>query len=203
MTSIRAFSEILQDPDLNSGDGPKYAMIIQDGTQRLTRLLDDLLDLSVLENGQVTLDLQPVRLRDILDSAQVSANVNDVITIRRNAGREDVVLLTDPDRLTQVFINLISNAAKYCEADTAELRIYVSDTARGVTLDFIDNGSGVDKAYQDIIFEKFARTSDHSKAGGAGLGLAICREIISNLGGQISYLPGQRGAAFRVRLPHG
>jgi signal transduction histidine kinase len=178
-------------------------MIIQAETQRLTRLLDDLLDLSVLENGQVTLDLQPVRLRDILDSAQVSANVNDVITIRRNAGREDVVLLTDPDRLTQVFINLISNAAKYCEADTAELRIYVSDTARGVTLDFIDNGSGVDKAYQDIIFEKFARTSDHSKAGGAGLGLAICREIISNLGGQISYLPGQRGAAFRVRLPHG
>jgi light-regulated signal transduction histidine kinase (bacteriophytochrome) len=44
-------------------------------------------------------------------------------------------------------------------------------------------------------------TSDHSKAGGAGLGLAICREIISNLGGQISYLPGQRGAAFRVSLP--
>ena len=202
MTSIRAFSEILQNPDLNSGDGSKYAMIIQDETKRLTRLLDDLLDLSVLENGQVTLDLQPARLRDILDSAQVSANVDDVITIRRNAGREDVVLLTDPDRLTQVFINLIANAAKYCEADTAELRIYVSDTARGVTLDFIDNGSGVDKAHQEIIFEKFARTSDHSKAGGAGLGLAICREIISNLGGQISYLPGQRGAAFRVRLPH-
>jgi Na+/proline symporter/signal transduction histidine kinase len=203
MTSIRAFSEILQDPDLKSGDRPKYAMIIQDETQRLTRLLDDLLDLAVLENGQVTLDLQPANLRNILDRAQASANVDDVIKIYRTVGREELMLLTDPDRLTQVFINLISNAAKYCEADTAELQIYVSDTARGVTLDFIDNGSGVDKAHQDMIFEKFASASDHSKAGGAGLGLAICREIINNLGGQIAYLPGQRGAAFRVSLPIG
>ena len=52
-----------------------------------------------------------------------------------------------------------------------------------------------------MIFEKFARASDYTKAGGAGLGLAICREIISNLGGQIFYLPGQRGAAFRISLP--
>ena len=54
-----------------------------------------------------------------------------------------------------------------------------------------------------MIFEKFTRASDHSKAGGAGLGFAICREIISNLGGQITYLLGQRGAAFRVSLPIG
>ena len=72
-----------------------------------------------------------------------------------------------------------------------------------VALDFIDNGSGIDEAHQDMIFEKFTRASDHSKAGGAGLGFAICREIISNLGGQITYLLGQRGAAFRVSLPIG
>ena len=68
-------------------------------------------------------------------------------------------------------------------------------------MDFIDNGAGVDKANHDMIFEKFARASDHTKAGGAGIGLAICSEIISNLGGQIFYLPGQRGAAFRISLP--
>ena len=67
--------------------------------------------------------------------------------------------------------------------------------------DFIDNGSGIPKESQGIIFEKFARLSDQSRAGGAGLGLAICREVMANLGGTITYLPGQRGAAFRVTLP--
>jgi signal transduction histidine kinase len=201
MTSIRAFSEILQNPDLSDGDRPKYARIIEDETQRLTRLLDDLLDLSVLENGQVSLDLRQVRLREILDRAQASANVDEQLRIRRSAGREDISILTDPDRLTQVFINLMSNAAKYCEAQRPELTVIVTEAPAAITVDFIDNGAGVDHANQDMIFEKFARASDHSKAGGAGLGLAICREIITNLGGQISYLPGQRGAAFRVSLP--
>ena len=201
MTSIRAFSEILQDTDLEAGDRPRYAMIIQEETQRLTRLLDDLLDLSVLENGQVALDLQSINLCDILNRAVASANVDDVINIRRNTSREDVVFLTDPGRLTQVFINLMSNAAKYCIVPAAELRINVSATAGVLIVDFIDNGSGIDKVNQDIIFEKFARVSDHSKAGGAGLGLSICREIINNLGGQVAYLPGQHGAAFRISLP--
>ena len=65
----------------------------------------------------------------------------------------------------------------------------------------IDNGAGIPAASQAIIFEKFARATDDAKAGGAGLGLAICREILANLGGSIDYLPGQQGAAFRVTLP--
>jgi signal transduction histidine kinase len=68
-------------------------------------------------------------------------------------------------------------------------------------VDFIDNGAGIPKESQAMIFEKFARLSDEARAGGAGLGLAICREVMANLGGTITYLPGQRGAAFRVTLP--
>jgi signal transduction histidine kinase len=70
-----------------------------------------------------------------------------------------------------------------------------------VQIDFIDNGSGIPKKSQSLIFEKFARLTDTSRAGGAGLGLAICREIMTNLGGSIDYLPGQGGAGFRVSLP--
>jgi len=70
-----------------------------------------------------------------------------------------------------------------------------------VSVDFIDNGSGIPEKSQSIIFEKFSRLTDISRAGGAGLGLAICREIMANLGGSIEYLPGQGGAAFRVSLP--
>ena len=65
----------------------------------------------------------------------------------------------------------------------------------------IDKGAGIPKEAQGLIFEKFARLTDERRAGGAGLGLAICREIMTNLGGNVAYLPGQSGAAFRVTVP--
>ena len=70
-----------------------------------------------------------------------------------------------------------------------------------MTVDFIDNGGGIPARSRGVIFEKFARLTDHASAGSAGLGLAICREVIGRLGGNIDYLPGQQGAAFRVTLP--
>ena len=71
----------------------------------------------------------------------------------------------------------------------------------GLAVDFVDNGRGIAAENQELIFEKFSRLGDTSHAGGAGLGLAICREIMDRLGGSIAYLPGQGGAAFRVTLP--
>jgi signal transduction histidine kinase len=114
---------------------------------------------------------------------------------------EKLALVTDPDRLAQVFINLIANARKYCDADDPELKIAVRRRGGQVTVDFVDNGSGIPRESQSLIFEKFSRLTDQARAGGAGLGLAICREIMANLGGSVSYLPGQGGAAFRVTLP--
>ena len=121
--------------------------------------------------------------------------------LSRDLPAEAIFLRTDPDRLAQVFINLISNARKYCDAARPELRISVRQKGARVVVDFIDNGGGIPKDSQALIFEKFARLTDQTRAGGAGLGLAICREIMANLGGSISYLPGQGGAAFRVTLP--
>jgi signal transduction histidine kinase len=112
-----------------------------------------------------------------------------------------VRLVTDPDRLAQVFINLVMNCRKYCRVEEPRLRI-LSRLRDGVAeIDFVDNGPGIATGEQEMIFEKFARGGDSRAAGGAGLGLAICREILARLGGSISYLPGQGGAAFRVRLP--
>jgi hypothetical protein len=69
-----------------------------------------------------------------------------------------------------------------------------------VVIDFTDNGSGIPAEKQAVIFEKFSRIGQ-TTVDGAGLGLAICREIMERLGGSVSYLPGQTGAAFRVSLP--
>lgn len=202
MTSIRSFSEILREENLADEDKEKYANIIHSEAQRLTRLLDDLLDLSVLENGQVNLNFEVANFTEILDRAVDAAGVSaSALTISRDQVKENFALETDPDRLAQVMINLVSNVVKYCTHETPELRIVVHNLKTTVSIDFIDNGAGIPKSDQGVIFEKFSRLSDHKSAGSAGLGLAICREIMLKLGGTISYLPGQGGAAFRLTLP--
>ncbi|KAF0675011.1 ATP-binding protein [Profundibacterium mesophilum] len=209
MTSIRAFSEILREPNVQGDERMRFSGVIHDEAQRLTRLLDDLLDLSVLENGQVTLNRQRVMLDDVLDAALAATRPRgDGITVIRQGAAGRRFVTTDPDRLAQVFINLIANAGKYCKAERPELRIQTgteTDGAGGAMLcvDFIDNGSGIPPGSQSMIFEKFTRLGDTHAAGSAGLGLAICREIMERLGGTIAYLPGQGGGAFRVRLPAG
>ena len=187
--------------DLSAAERGRYSAIIQEESIRLTRLLDDLLDLTVLESGQVELNPQSINLRDLIDRAIASAGLGDGLNIVRNRERETQILRTDSDRLVQVFINLVSNARKYCDADTPQLTISVTTLRDQVQVDFVDNGSGIAPADQRVIFEKFARLSDHSSAGSAGLGLAISREIMGRLGGSISCLEVDHGAAFRVVLP--
>ena len=202
MTSIRAFSDILRDGDMSADALGRYAGIIHDEAVRLTRLLDDLLDLAVLENGQVTLHEQDGQLSDLLDRAVNATGVDDrTMKIVRSEKDENVDLTTDLDRLAQVFINLISNARKYCDAKSPQLMIRVNQREAEIEIDFIDNGSGIAPENQDLIFEKFSRISDTSKAGGAGLGLAICREVMHRLGGDVTYRVTSKGSAFRVTLP--
>ncbi|MDP5308889.1 ATP-binding protein [Paracoccus spongiarum] len=205
MTSVRAFSEILKTPDLSDEERARFAGIIHDEAGRLTRLLDDLLDLSVLESGRAQLNVTAANLHDLIGRALTAASAtraDRVFTVDRDMPAEHLGVITDTDRLLQVLINVISNARKYCDADRPVLKIRVRrPAAGGAQIDLIDNGSGIDGPRQSLIFEKFARLNDPARAGGAGLGLAICREIMAALGGNITYLPGQGGAAFRIDLP--
>ncbi len=203
MTSIRAFSEILRDTDtMSDSEKVRYAAVIHDETLRLTRLLDDLLDLSVLENGQVTLNTRHGTLQEVIDRAVASATAGNeqTLTIKRSLEEEQLEIHTDLDRLGQVFINLISNAQKYCNAARPVLTISARDRGDRIVIDFVDNGDGIPEDAQKMVFEKFSRVQPE-KAGGAGLGLAICREIMQRLDGDIQYLPNKGGAAFRITLP--
>ncbi|MBY6134934.1 hypothetical protein KUV61_03790 [Nocardioides marinus] len=203
MTSIRAFSEILRDDgQLNAEEQRHYAGIIHDETLRLTRLLNDLLDLSVLENGQVNLNLSEGCLSEVLDHAIAAALAGSErpLRVRRSPELETFRLSSDLDRLAQVFINLISNAQKYCDAAEPELTIAANLSGGRLHVDFTDNGSGVPVEYRQMIFEKFARVRPE-RAGGAGLGLAICREVMQRLGGDVTYLADHAGGAFRVSIP--
>ena len=204
MTSIRAFSELLRD-DPGPEASARFAGIIHGESLRLTRLLDDLLDLSVLESGHVRLAVRVANLHDVIERALAAASATRaerVFTVERDQMAEHIPVITDPDRLMQVLINLISNARKYCDAPRPVIEIRArARPGQGPLIDVIDNGAGIAPDRQALIFEKFARLNDPARAGGAGLGLAISREIMAVLGGTVAYLPGQGGAAFRITLP--
>jgi Na+/proline symporter/nitrogen-specific signal transduction histidine kinase len=203
MTSIRAFSEILRDEgEIPVAEKTRYASIIHDEALRLTRLLNDLLDLSVLESGQVSLNMSAGTLGEVMDHAVSTAlaGSEDAIKVNRDPKSETLRISSDLDRLAQVFINLIANAQKYCDAKSPELTIRVTQGLGEIWIDFTDNGSGVPADHQQLIFEKFSRVSPE-RAGGAGLGLAICREIMQRLEGDIAYMAGQKGGSFRISLP--
>ena len=202
MTSIRSFSEILRDMEgLSSAEKTRYASIIHSETIRLTRLLDDLLDLSVLENGQVSLNARQINLHGVIEQAVTTAQASSArkLDIRRRPRSEDLALFTDGDRLAQVFINIVTNAIKYCDASAPVLEIAVRRQEDEVIIAFTDNGSGIPAEGQNLMFEKFARLGT-GDADGAGLGLAICREIITRLGGSIRYVQHMQGGSFEVVL---
>ncbi len=174
MTSIRAFSDILAEGDVPPEMVAQSGRVIHEEAMRLTRLLDDLLDLSVLEAGTVQLNLRQANLSAMLDQALVAAghvNAERSFVIHRDLPAEQIFVHSDPDRVVQVFINLIANARKYCDAAAPELRIVVRQRGGRVMIDIIDNGRGIAKEAQGLIFEKFARLTDQSRAGGQVLAL--------------------------------
>ncbi len=205
MTSIRTFSEILRDSDpLEPEQLNKFASIIHDESIRLTRLLDDILDLSFMENGRVQLHLETVSVGSVIDRALTTtqAQVQDTgAKILRDKSAEQMLLHTDPDRLSQVLINLITNALRHCGAKNPQIAVLSGVYGDRLIIDVADNGSGIGKDDIGIIFEKFAKLSSKVTAGSAGLGLPISREIVKNLGGTLSYEGTNKGAIFRINLP--
>lgn len=206
MTAIRSFSAILREEGLRPEEVRRFAAIVEGEAERLTRLLDELLDLSILRLGRIRLDPREGLLSDVIDRALAAAGVvpSGPLRVLRDPAAEAIPVCTDLDRLAQVFINLASNARKYCDAPDPELRIVARLRGTEIVVDFIDNGRGIPAAERDLAFESFARLPSapgRAGPGGAGLGLAICREVMERLGGSVTYLPGMGGAAFRVVLP--
>ncbi|MEO9825895.1 MAG: ATP-binding protein [Paracoccaceae bacterium] len=203
MTSIRSFSEILRDGEgLSDDDHHRYASIIFSEALRLTRLLDDLLDLTVFDNGEISLNVSRGGLSEVVDTAVRTAKAADFGTMEIDAesANLELMLSTDLDRLGQVFLNLITNAQKYCDAANPLLRVTLDERDGRQVVLFEDNGSPIPPTTRNVIFEKFARI-DQKVGTGAGLGLAICKEIMARLGGRIYYEPTGSGNCFVVVLP--
>ncbi len=204
MTSIRSFAEILLNDEVADSDAHRFTGIIHDESHRLTRLLDEILDLSFLESGEVRWTLKSCDLAEII-AAALSATEGQRramgVALQVEGGRQAIRVKADFDRLVQVLVNLISNAVKYGQVDDPKITIAIVVTSDRVHLDVIDNGPGIPAEDQDQVFEKFTRLGEKSLAGSAGLGLAISREIVRNMNGTLTLVPRPHGALFRIDLP--
>ncbi|MEW6220745.1 MAG: ATP-binding protein [Thermodesulfobacteriota bacterium] len=208
LTSIRAFSEILQDhPEVAVQERQRFLGIIVKESERLTRLTNQVLDLTKLESGRAEWLMAPFDLREVVTEAIATTSQlfdNRQVRLEHELPGQAVTVEADRDRLLQVVINLLSNAVKFSPAGSGLVQVQLRDGPREVRLQVTDNGPGIAAEEQEAIFERFHQIRDPKtgKPKGTGLGLAICRRIVEHHQGHIwvESLPG-RGARFIVTLP--
>ena len=206
MTSIRSFSEILMDDSgLSDPKRQRFITIINEESQRLTRLLDELLDISRLEGGTLDLRIETVDVPEVAGKAldAITGMMQDAgVVVTADTGRADLRVRANPDRLRQVLLNLLSNSVKYNTAPRRETRLRVAEHGSIVSIDVVDNGGGVSRAEATMVFEKFARGARADRSHGVGLGLPISRAIMRAMHGDLTVEFAPDGTSFfRLRLP--
>jgi PAS domain S-box-containing protein len=180
--------------------------VIERQVQQLRHIVDDLLDVSRIAKGKLTLVKRVVDIRDSLAPAiEIAGPLMEQKGHHFELQVPSTALLVEGDtpRLTQVFANLICNAAKYTEAG-GHITVQVSQRDRWITLEIRDDGIGISPALLGEIFEPFVQGKDGAeRAGGLGLGLPLVRSLVSSHGGEVSARSEGvgRGSVFTVRLP--
>ena len=208
LTSIRAFSEILRDnPRLDDAQRAQFLGTVIKESERLTRLINQVLDLSKIESGNAEWHSSEIDMREVVDDAVAAVSQmfkENGVQLEVNVPRELPSIVADRDRLMQVMLNLLSNAAKFCKRPGGKVSIALARQDGFLRVDVTDNGIGISDSDQEMIFEKFRQVGDTltNRPQGTGLGLPICRQIINHFGGRlwVQSRPGE-GATFSFTLP--
>jgi signal transduction histidine kinase len=209
LTSIRSFSEILRDnPDLETDQRQQFVSIIAQESERLSRLINDILDLAKMEAGTTEWQIAEHPIAPILQQGLAATSG---LFVMAPSIRLEVDIApglpsahVDPDRLIQVVVNLVSNAVKFCDKADGLVRLSARPENGYVRVDIQDNGIGIAAEDQEKIFERFQQAGNilTDKPQGTGLGLPITRQILERFGGDIwvESTPGH-GATFSFRVP--
>jgi len=221
LTSIMGFTRIVQKrlqeriiPQITVNDAQVQRAIVQVDSnlkivlsegERLTSLINNLLDLEKIRAGKMDWHMKAVHIAEIVDQAWAASSSlleNKGLTWVREIPPDLPPVSGDHDRLVQVIINLISNAVKFTEKGSITCRVTAS--AEELVVCMQDQGIGIDKKDQVLVFEKFRQVGDTltNKPPGTGLGLPICKEIIEHHGGRmwLDSEPGS-GSSFFFSLP--
>jgi signal transduction histidine kinase/DNA-binding response OmpR family regulator len=185
----------------------KLIRIAHGNSERLVRLINDILDIEKIESGKMTFDIRPTPLRPLLEQAIASnhayAQEFGVTTHLDDSGAEGATVQADPDRLMQVVINLLSNAAKFSQPG-GRVEVKVRRDGAFYCINVHDHGSGIPDEFKDRIFSKFAQadSSDTRAKGGTGLGLSIVKEIVARHNGTVTFTSNpDDGTEFVVGIP--
>ena len=190
-----------------------YLQKITVSSQHLLSLINDVLDMSRIESGKVTIEETDVHLPDVIHDlrtiiqANVTAKQQELLIDTQDVKHEDII--TDKLRLNQVLLNILSNAIKFTPSGgTISFRLIEEPSSRADIANFVfrikDNGIGMSKEFQKTIFEAFTRekTSTVSGTQGTGLGMAITKNIVDMMGGTITVQSEEgKGSEFVVRIP--
>ncbi|MEC4805923.1 MAG: PAS domain-containing protein [Jaaginema sp. PMC 1079.18] len=215
LTSLRGSLGLLGTGRLGtlSEQGTRMLQIAINNTDRLVRLINDILDLQRIESGRLKTVKRPTaavdllcQARDAMQSLAKQAQVQLVLQVNGEPLQPHtppLMIEVDPDRILQTLTNLISNAIKFSEPDT-QVDLAVTLETDAVLFSVRDRGRGIPADKTEMIFERFQQVdaSDSRAKGGTGLGLAICRQIIKQHNGEI-WVDSEvdRGSTFYIRLP--
>lgn len=207
LAPVRNAVQILQLPTPPEADAQRAKAIISRQVAIMARLLDDLMDVSRINRGRIDLRREPVELRRVLDIAieTTRAHITDSgLTLRVDLPAEPIVLNADVTRLSQVFVNLLTNAAKYTECG-GRIGLSVRRVEQDIHVAVNDSGIGIPPDQLDRVFDMFAQVEDSigRSRGGLGIGLSLVRHLVELHGGTVwadSDGPG-KGSTFVVTLP--
>lgn len=212
LTSIRAFAEILRDSDQLPGEKRQHFLgVIVHESQRLSRLIEEILDLARLESGRLTLnpvslDLTALARQSINAVAHLHEERGVVLDISLEIG--PAMIVGDQDRLEQVIINLLDNAGKFADRLQPRVRLALYRHRDHYRLSVEDNGAGISMDERERVFEKFHQLQQDAdiprgRPRGSGLGLPISRGIIVHLGGRLWVEDAKHlgGACLTLELP--
>lgn len=212
MNAIIGFSEMLKDTDLTPSDRDEFISIIKSNSEALLKLIEDIIDIAKIEAGHITIRKTEANLKNLTTELyhsfmeikrQLHKSHIELINLNENDLNE-LIIITDPYRLRQVFINLLTNSVKFTNDGFIRFGYKISHDRKKINFIVQDSGIGIAKEKQNIIFERFRKADEnHNKYySGTGLGLYISKTIITILGGEISLdsTPGL-GSTFCFSLP--
>ena len=185
LNAIVGFSQLMSEEKCTNEERVGYSEVISQNSDMLLTLISDILDISKMDTGKFEMDMKEINLKELCDKIfQTTAHLKKEgveYVCRPHPG--DVMLKTDIHRISQVMINLISNANKFTESGTITLEYELRGEEKDVLFSISDTGRGIPPEKQHRLFERFEKLDDYTQ--GAGLGLAISKQIISRLGGKI------------------
>lgn len=184
ITSIKAFAEILQDnPDLEDQEQSHFVETIIKESERMERLINQVLDIEKFDSGKQRLNLKETKINTIIKRAtEVTAQLIEEKNIKLVLSLQESLptIAIDRDRITQVLLNLISNAIKFCNTQNGKITISTYYLDGNVRINVTDNGKGIEPNEIELIFNSFyqAKDQNYKKPVGSGLGLTISKKII-------------------------